>query len=108
MGLLQVVDRTFLLALVPTGVVLLVTLARGGRPRLGPYVVWAFAAGVWGAWVIVAPEMLLAFGLGLAVGWLTAGRIAARWLAWRRSLARRLLGWANRLDPDRPWSRADG
>lgn len=105
MGLLRVFDRTFLLALVPTGVVLLVTLLRWGRPRLWPYLLWAFWAGVWGVWWIVAPQMLLAFFVGLLVGWATVGRARQMVVRVRRGVAGTLLRWANQLDPDRPWSR---
>lgn len=103
--LLSVIDRTFLAAVLPTVGVVLVAIIRNGQLRLGPYLVWAFAAGVWGAWVIVAPQMLLAFFLGWLIGWLTMEWARRRLMDVRRAIAGALLRWANQLDPDRPWSR---
>lgn len=105
MGLLKAFDRTFLLALVPTGVVLLVAIVRQGRPRLFPYLVLAFWTGVWGVWWIVAPQMLLAFFVGVFVGWATVGRARQVVVRVRRGVAGALLRWANQIDPDRSWSR---
>ena len=105
-SLLSVVDRLFLVAAMPAVGVLVVALLRMGRPRLWPYLAWAFAAGVWGVWVIVAPQMLVAFALGLVVGWLTVGRVRQQVLEVRRRAAGALVRWATQLEPDRPWSRS--